>query len=68
MWIRSRPAESPRRGPPCSSWDRAFIAFDFDADGKVLGIEFLGASRVLAEETLLSAGGASPPAPLPPPG
>ena len=36
--------------------DRAFIAFDFDSEGKVLGIEILGASRVLAEETLKSAG------------
>jgi uncharacterized protein YuzE len=35
--------------------DRAFIAFDFDADGKVLGLEILGASRLLIEETLLSA-------------
>jgi uncharacterized protein YuzE len=33
--------------------DRAFIAFD--SDGKVLGIEILGASRVLTEETLRSA-------------
>lgn len=35
--------------------DRAFIAFDFDADGKVLGIEILGASRVLAPETIRAA-------------
>ena len=35
--------------------DRAFIAFDFDVDGKVLGLEILGASRVLSAETLQSA-------------
>lgn len=35
--------------------DRAFIAFDFDADGKVLGLEILGASRVLSAATLQSA-------------
>jgi uncharacterized protein YuzE len=35
--------------------DRAFIAFDFDSDGKVLGIEILGASRVLPQETLRAA-------------
>ncbi|WP_168218638.1 DUF2283 domain-containing protein [Nocardioides eburneiflavus] len=30
----------------------ASIDFDLDAEGKVLGIEILGASRVLADETL----------------
>lgn len=35
--------------------DRAFIAFDFDAEGKVLGIEILGASRVLTQGTLRAA-------------
>lgn len=35
--------------------DQAFIAFDFDADGKLQGIEILGASRVLTEETLRAA-------------
>jgi uncharacterized protein YuzE len=33
-------------------FDRASIAFDFDADGKILGLEILGASRVLTKETL----------------
>lgn len=33
----------------------AFIAFDFDADGKVLGIEILAASRVLTAEALRAA-------------
>jgi uncharacterized protein YuzE len=32
--------------------DRSFIAFDFDSDGKVLGLEILGASRVLTPESL----------------
>lgn len=27
--------------------DRSFVAFDFDSEGKILGIEILGASRVL---------------------
>lgn len=35
--------------------DRSFIAFDFDVDGKVLGMEILGASRLLAQETLRTA-------------
>lgn len=35
--------------------DRSFIAFDLDVDGKVLGMEILGASRVLAQETLQAA-------------
>lgn len=35
--------------------DQAFISFDFDAGGKVLGVEILGASRVLAAETLRAA-------------
>ncbi len=35
--------------------DQAFIAFDFDSRGKLLGIEILGASRVLTGETLSTA-------------
>lgn len=35
--------------------DQAFIAFDFDSRGKLLGIEILGASRVLKGETLSTA-------------
>lgn len=35
--------------------DGAFIAFDFNADGKVLGIEILGASSALTPETLRTA-------------
>lgn len=27
--------------------DRSFVAFDVDSEGKILGIEILGASRVL---------------------
>ena len=38
--------------PAMLDFDRAFIAFDFDSEGKVLGIEILGASRVLSEEAL----------------
>lgn len=36
--------------------DMAFIAFDFNSDGKVLGLEILGASRLLADETLKAIG------------
>ena len=32
--------------------DMASIAVDFDSKGRMLGVEILGASRVLAEETL----------------
>lgn len=32
--------------------DQAGINLDFDADGRLLGIEILGASRVLRRETL----------------
>lgn len=35
--------------------DRASIDFDLDAEDKVLGIEILGASRVLTAETLRAA-------------
>jgi uncharacterized protein YuzE len=35
--------------------DRAALTVDFDADGRVLGIEVLGASRVLRPETLQAA-------------
>jgi uncharacterized protein YuzE len=40
--------------------DRAFIAFDFDADGKILGLEILGASRILADGVLRTADRPSP--------
>ena len=32
--------------------DRSFVAFDVDSEGKILGIEILGASRVLPGVTL----------------
>lgn len=35
--------------------DRASITVDFDTDGRVLGIEVLGASRVLRQETIRAA-------------
>ena len=35
--------------------DRAFVSFDVDAHGRVLGIEILGASRVLRAEALRAA-------------
>ena len=35
--------------------DRATLIVDFDASGRVLGIEVLGASRVLREETISAA-------------
>ena len=41
--------------PAMLELDQAFIAFDFDSEGKILGIEILGASRVLSKETLESA-------------
>jgi len=34
--------------------DRAAINLDFDIDGRLLGIEILGASRVLRPEVLMS--------------
>ena len=35
--------------------DRAALTVDFDANGRVLGIEVLGASRILREETITAA-------------
>lgn len=35
--------------------DRAALTVDLDADGRVLGIEVLGASRVLRDETISAA-------------
>jgi uncharacterized protein YuzE len=35
--------------------DNAAITVDFDADGRVLGIELLGASRILRAETIRAA-------------
>lgn len=39
--------------------DRALIAFDFNVDGKLVGIEILGASRILTREALAVADSAS---------
>lgn len=35
--------------------DMASINIDFDADGRVLGIEMLGADRILRQETVAAA-------------
>lgn len=35
--------------------DRAALTVDFDADGRILGIEVLGAGKVLREETISAA-------------
>jgi len=35
--------------------DQAALTVDFDADGRVVGIEVLGASRVLRQETISAA-------------
>ncbi|WP_460845777.1 DUF2283 domain-containing protein [Nocardioides ultimimeridianus] len=35
--------------------DRAAIAVDFDADGRIIGLEILGANRVLRSSTIAAA-------------
>ena len=49
------PGEVAKTRPSMLEFDRAFIAFDFDSDGKVLGIEILGASRLVNEDVLRTA-------------
>jgi uncharacterized protein YuzE len=49
------PGEVARTVASMLELDRSFIAFDLDIDGKVLGMEILGASRLLTQETLRTA-------------
>jgi uncharacterized protein YuzE len=49
------PGEVAQTRAAMLDFDRAFITFDFDANGKILGLEILGASRILSEQTLQTA-------------
>jgi uncharacterized protein YuzE len=49
------PGAVARTRPTMLEFDRSFIALDFDSNGKVLGIEILGASRIVDDGILRSA-------------
>ncbi|MFD3403747.1 DUF2283 domain-containing protein [Kribbella sp. NPDC058693] len=49
------PGEVTRTVPSMLELDNAFIAFDLNSDGKIVGFEILGASRVLPPDTLRTA-------------